>query len=189
MAGIIGIDAIIKTGALEASYSGGGDAITFIIVDGYNVIGISHGDLAKQRENLVRLLAEYRKAKGHSIIVVFDGWKSGCRQEETISTAGIKIIYSRLGEKADSVIKRIVSAEKREWVVISSDREIAAHAWSQGSVPVASEKFLTLLENTGTTFSGEYDLWDEDPVNVPKKGSSRTASKKEKALLRILGKL
>jgi len=189
MAAIIDIDAIIKTGPLEASYSGGGDAITFIIIDGYNVIGISHDDLAKQRDNLVRLLAEYRKAKGHVIIVVFDGWKSGGRKEETISTAGIKIIYSRLGEKADSVIKRIVSTEKREWVVISSDREVAAHAWSQGSVPVASEKFRSLLENSGTPFSGEYDLLYEDPANVPKKGSSRTASRKEKALLRVLRKL
>jgi predicted RNA-binding protein with PIN domain len=163
--------------------------VSSIIVDGYNLIGISHDDLAKQREDLVRLLAAYKKLKGHYIVLVFDGWKSGGLREETLRTGGITVIYSKLGEKADSVIKRIVGKGTKEWIVVSSDREVTAHAWSHGSVPVASERFHSLLESAGGALAGEYDPLYEEDIAASRKGSSRTPSRKEKALLRILKKL
>lgn len=104
-------------------------------------------------------------------------------------TGGIKVIYSRLGEKADSVIKRIISREKREWIVISSDRDIMAYAWSCGSVPVSSEKFQSIIEKTGESFTGEYELLDEDDHIVHRKGNPRKLSRKEKALMRVIRKL
>jgi len=108
---------------------------------------------------------------------------------ETLRTGGITVIYSKLGEKADSVIKRIISNEKKEWVVISSDREVMTYAWSQGGVPVASDIFQSIIENTGRTLIGEHDLLYEEEVHMPRKGSSRTPSRKEKALLRALRRL
>ena len=163
--------------------------VSSIVVDGYNLIGISHDDLAKQREDLVRLLAAYKKLKGHEIVLVFDGWKSGGLREETVRTGGITVIYSKLGEKADSVIQRIISKEKKEWIVISSDRQIAAYAWSHRSVPVASERFQSLLEDAGSPLAGDYDPLYEEEIPATRKGSSRTPSRREKALLRILKKL
>jgi predicted RNA-binding protein with PIN domain len=108
----------------------GGCEISSIIVDGYNLIGIDHGDLAAERENLIRLLSGYKKVKDHDITLVFDGWKSGDRREVSVKTAGIRIIYSRLGETADAVIKRMIQTDKKEWIVVSSDRDIASYAWS-----------------------------------------------------------
>jgi hypothetical protein len=87
------------------------------------------------------------------------------------------------------VIKRIISKEKKEWVVISSDREVMTYAWSQGGVPVASDIFQSIIENTEKTLSGKYDLLYEEEVHMPRKGSSRTPSRKEKALLRTLRRL
>jgi predicted RNA-binding protein with PIN domain len=127
--------------------------------------------------------------KGHDIIVVFDGWKSGGQTEESLKTGGITVIYSRLGEKADTVIKRIIKKEKREWIVITSDRDVMAFAWSCGSVPVKSSEFQSIIESTSKTFTGDYDLLDEDNYIDHKKGNPRKPSKKEKALIRILRKL
>ena len=129
--------------------------------------------------------------KGHDITVVFDGWKEGGRKEESLGTGGIKVIYSRLGEKADAVIKRIISREKREWIVVSSDREIMDCAWSAGSVPVASERFLSVLEKAAGSMSDDYEpLSEEDETGKGHgKGNPRTPSRKEKALLRVLRKL
>ena len=79
---------------------------------------------------MIRLLSEYRKMRVHDITVVFDGWKSGGPREETLKTGSITVIYSRLGENADYVIKRIISRDKREWIVVTSDRDIAAFAWA-----------------------------------------------------------
>ncbi len=162
-------------------------AISSIIIDGYNLIGIHHRDLEKQREILINSLIEYRKGKSHEITVVFDGWKTGEARESRFVIGGIKVIYSRIGEKADSVIKRIISSERKEWIVVTSDREIAGHAWASGSVPVRAEDFLKATERKMSSFSDEED--EEDYDEPRRKGNPRKPSKKEKALKRALSKL
>lgn len=64
-----------------------------------------------------------------------------------------------------------------------------AYAWTCGSVPVTSEEFCAVMENTGISFAGEYDLLEEDDRSAYKKGNPRQFSKKEKSLLRVLRKL
>lgn len=147
--------------------------MAFIVIDGYNVIGVMHGDLDAERQRLIEALAEYAKAKGHDITVVFDGWKDGRTEEGRMVTGGVSVIYSALGEKADSVIKRIVSGKGKHWIVVSSDREIISHAWAEDSVPVKSEEFMKALEGQA----------EERPAKQGK------LSKKEKAVMRALGKL
>ncbi|GAB4421521.1 MAG: hypothetical protein OHK0032_17250 [Thermodesulfovibrionales bacterium] len=103
----------------------------------------------------------------------------------------MKIIYSRLGEKADSVIKRVVSNDRREWIVVSSDRAISSHAWSVGSVPIPSETFLPFIWETTPNNKVEDDLEEEDgmELNMPLKGNPKKPSKKERAVKRALSKL
>lgn len=137
-------------------------------------------------------MIEYRKEKGHDIVVVFDGWKGGAGTEVSTVRGAVKIIYSRLGEKADSVIKRVVSSDRREWIVVSSDRDIASHAWSERAVPVASGIFLQFIEKTGKgdKESDGFEEADDDPgMNMRRKGNPYRPSKKEKALQRALSKL
>ena len=136
---------------------------------------------------LIASLIEYRKGRGHDITVVFDGWKTGEARESQSVTGGIRVIYSRIGEKADSVIKRIVSSERRECIVVTSDRDIADHTWASGSIPVPSEDFLRATERKAASFFGEED--EEDYPEFQRKGSSRKLSRKEKALRRALSKL
>ena len=129
----------------------------------------------------------------HDITVVFDGWKSGGPREETLKTGGITVIYSRLGENADYVIKRIISRDRREWIVVTSDRDIAAFAWAHGSIAVPSDRFRGIIGGAGSSFEGEYEPLYEDEDEGPGarrgKGNPRTPSKKEKALMRALRKL
>lgn len=166
--------------------------ISFLILDGYNIIGTSHRDLEAQREKLVRFLIEYRVAKGHDIVVVFDGWKAGSGSENSVVKGGVKIIYSRLGENADTVIKRIISKEKREWTVVSSDREIASHAWSVGSIPISSDDFQQFAWRKcggDNEMSGMEDSGDDQELSIYAKGNSHRLSKKERAVQRALSKL
>ena len=150
-----------------------------------------HKDLETERNKLIDLLIEYRKRKGHHIVVVFDGWKAGGATENSSVRGGVRIIYSRLGEKADSVIKRVVSTERREWIVVSSDREIASHAWSLGSVPLTSEEFIPVLRSHGRD-DREEDLAeeeDDEEEGIPRTGNPNKLSKRERAVRRALGKL
>ncbi len=127
-------------------------------------------------------------------MVVFDGWKGGTGIESTSVRGGVKVIYSRLGERADAVIKRTLSSERREWIVVSSDREIARHAWATGSIPIGSERFLPFLEaeEPGGEADKGYSLEqeeDEGEKEGSRRGSARQLSRKEKASRRALGKL
>lgn len=103
---------------------------------------------------------------------------------------GVNIIFSRLGEKADSVIMRIISAERREWIVVSSDREIAGYAWARDSVPVPSEVFLPFLES-GCSSLGlpPSEEGGDAEAEGRRKGNPLKLSKKAKAMNRALGKL
>jgi len=167
----------------------GGLAISSIIIDGYNLIGIFHRDLEKRRDMLIESLIEYHKKRGHEITVVFDGWKTGGSQESRSVVAGIKIIYSRLGDKADAVMKRIIFSEKREWIVVTSDRDIASHAWASGSVPISSEDFLNALERHEVVKGIVSEDEEEEYFKPTRKGNPKKPSKKEKAIKRVLSKL
>jgi predicted RNA-binding protein with PIN domain len=102
----------------------------------------------------------------------------------------VKVIYSRLGEKADAVIKRIINREKQEWIVITSDREIMSHAWACGSVPIPSLEFQSILDDSDTSSAGAYDLIEENyDEGHHKRGNAQKPSKKEKALIRTRKKL
>ena len=124
-----------------------------IIVDGYNLIrqsdtlrGYERISLEAGRQALLRSLAGYRKLRGHRITVVFDGWVGGSPQEERDRAGGMDIIYSRLGEKADEVIKRLLQKGSEEIMVVTSDREIVNFAARRGKTSIASAAFASLLD-------------------------------------------
>jgi len=156
-----------------------------IIIDGYNLIGIYHNNMDKERKRLVNLLSKYKKIKGYPITVVFDGYGGISAKDITKFEGGIRIIFSGIGKKADDVIKEIILKEQKYFVVVSSDKEIAKFVWSKGCVPVRSEDFIKKLK---IVFTKESDF-DNNTFFKTKKGSSFKLSKKQKAIVRALSKL
>ena len=123
-----------------------------IIIDGYNLIRQSDSlrrhekqSLEAGRRALTHQLSEYKRKKGHKITVVFDGWETGSAQEERDRQGNINIIYSRRGEKADDVIKRIADDSSEETIIISSDREIASYVTRHGKTALSSSEFELLM--------------------------------------------
>jgi predicted RNA-binding protein with PIN domain len=172
-----------------------------IIIDGYNLIRQSDSlrrferlGLEKGREALIKRLAAYRKLKGHRITVVFDGWIGGPLREERQQSEGVRIIYSRRGEKADEVIKKIArKGSGEELVVVTSDREIVEAVGRSGGVAIASPEFETRMTVEGAVLSEKgvspEEEDDEDPRRGEKKGPSRRLSKKERLTERRRRKL
>jgi hypothetical protein len=126
-----------------------------VIIDGYNLIRQSdvlrrheHRSLEEGRRALLTWLAGYEKIKHHKIIVVFDGWKSGSPDEQRDREGNIEIIYSRYGERADDVIKRLAQAAFGNVVVVSSDREISSCATRLGKAPLSSPEFESIVNRT-----------------------------------------
>lgn len=155
--------------------------------------------MEKVRDEFVDLLIDYKKIKAHDITVVFDGYKSGAGTEHLAVRGGVKIIYSRIAERADDVIKRIITNERKEWIVVSSDRDIVNHAWSVNSIPIPSERFFEMVsrqagqvvKQTKEETADElfYKDFEEDEYSHASKGNPCQLSKKEKAIRRVLSKL
>ncbi|MBI5025452.1 MAG: NYN domain-containing protein [Nitrospirae bacterium] len=168
--------------------------MSHILIDGYNLLGIAHHDLEKARDGLVQRLKTYAGKKGHNITIVFDGWKGGYLTENRTRSGNVTVIYSRLGEKADSVINRILSEEKRAWIVVSSDREISDFAEAKDLTSITSGEFEgKLIEKPAEGFNvrDEVFIKDEDylDIELPRKGNPRRPSKRQRQKLRALKKL
>lgn len=119
-----------------------------LIIDGYNVIRQSQElqlldarELEAGRLALLDRLAAYRERSRHKITVVFDGWLGGDLKESRDRHQGLLIIYSRRGEKADEVIKRLLATERQRAVVVTSDREIQTCAQGLGAAWITAPQF------------------------------------------------
>ena len=149
----------------------------YILVDGYNLIRQSdllrryeRHSLEAGRRALMSKLSDYKRKKGHRITVVFDGWKSGSAEEERDRHENIEIIYSRHGERADDVIKRITDQTAEETIVVSSDREIASYVTRQGKTALSSLEFEAIMNSAiSPSFSGIYEQECEEGREILKR--------------------
>ena len=161
-----------------------------IIVDGYNVIRqskqlriLDQRDMQEGRETLQDILVEYRKSKGHRITIVFDGTDTISQDARRQRFRGIEILFSRNGETADTVIKRMAAREKERALVVSSDRDIVSFVRSVGSATIGSRAFENKLFQA--LYSFETGGMEDSPETgwVPttrKKGPSRRLPKKRR---------
>ena len=119
-----------------------------LIVDGYNVTKSGYGELPleQQRDRLVTGLAALAARTGAEVTCVFDGADAG-GAAPGLAARGMRVLFSRSGEIADDLIRRLAAAEPqgRVVVVVSSDREVADGVARSGARPVASVALLRLL--------------------------------------------
>ncbi|MEW6603004.1 MAG: NYN domain-containing protein [Nitrospirota bacterium] len=174
-----------------------------ILIDGYNIIGTAHDNLEKSRNDLIDKIRKYSEIKGHHVTLVFDGWKSGQKDQTMIRTREVAVIYSRLGEKADLVIKRLVNESKVPWIVVSSDREISEYSERHGHAAVSSAEFEEKLYHAlkhpavGPFDTGPADDIDQSkereddaaPSPARSRGNPRKLSKKRRNRMEALNKL
>ncbi|MHB1415075.1 MAG: NYN domain-containing protein [Chloroflexota bacterium] len=149
------------------------------IVDGYNVIRrdpalsrLERQSLETAREALVRRLATDARLRKDEVTVVFDGGKGGLAFEHSERRGGVRLIFSRFGETADEVIKRLVNAASGDVRVISNDRELRDHTARQGGTPVRvvpRPRYYAPRENE-----------EDTPQRANKKGPARREKKRRR---------
>ena len=167
-----------------------------LIVDGYNVIRQSPRlqcldvmDLQAGREALLDLLALYRVRSHHQITVVFDGWQQGDLKESRDRHHGILVIYSRRGERADEVIKRLLNQERERALVVTSDREIQVCAEQAKATWINAGQFE--LSHLHAPAGAADPAAEADPSarGTHKKGPARRLSKRLRQRQQRLKKL
>jgi len=170
-----------------------------IAIDGYNFIkqspelrALEQVELQKAREGLIENLARYKRVKGHSIIVVFDGGQQGRPGEKGGSSRGIQVIFSGSGEKADDVLKRFAAEKKDGILLVTSDREIANFAEKKGAKVLPVSDFAEKMEMAqyfALKGSAGEDKSPDRPIAPEKKGPTRRLSKSRRKTLSAAKKL
>lgn len=160
-----------------------------IIIDGYNLIRqsaslsrLDQQDIMLGRDALVNMLAAYRKIKPHRITVVFDGQHSPFFSQARDQKKGIAIRFSRRGESADDLIKRMASKEREKALVVSSDLEVAHAVAAHGAATISAPQFESKIEMAVELDDLEIEAkgragWTP---TTKKKGPSRRLSKKQR---------
>jgi predicted RNA-binding protein with PIN domain len=120
-----------------------------LVIDGYNVTKTGYGTLPleRQRDRLVTGLGALAARSGAEVTVCLDG--AALDGPVAVSAPrGVRVLFSRPGEIADELIRRLVAAEPagRPLVVVSSDREVADGVRRKGARPVPSVALLRLLD-------------------------------------------
>jgi uncharacterized protein len=128
-----------------------------ILVDGYNVIkrdasfqALSEKRLAAARQLLIDKLVNRYRHTPHQVIVVFDGDGTS---EQSLQDRRVRIIYSRAGETADSVIARLATMARamgREIELYSDDQEVRQAVVQQGGGVGSSSKLAKQLNAAPT---------------------------------------
>ncbi len=170
-----------------------------LIVDGYNLIRQSplfsrqeEFSLEQGRKVLLEYLFAYKKIKKHRITVVFDAAYEPTYTEEAHREKSIKVIFSRKGQTADDVIKRLAHKEGERAIVVTSDRDLANAAEHSGAVSVSSPEFEATLMMASM---GEKEVEPEEDESsssrfmTRKKGPSKKLSKKERKSRSKISKL
>jgi predicted RNA-binding protein with PIN domain len=160
-----------------------------IIIDGYNLIrqskslgALDRQDLQLGREALLDMLSAYKRIKRHTITVVFDGTKAPPFSQHKDKIKGIKVKFSRRGEFADAVIKRMAAKLREKALVVSSDLDVIHFSASKGSATIDSPGFeekmaMAVYMDTKGMESEETVGW---VPTTKKKGPGRRLSKRQR---------
>ncbi len=110
------------------------------LIDGHNLIPKAglRLDSPDDEMELVAILQEFARLKRQQVEVYFDGAPIG--QAGTRSLGTVRAHFVRLGQTADSAIRaRLNKMGKiaKDWIVVSSDREV------QSAARVVHAKFIT----------------------------------------------
>ena len=129
-----------------------------LIIDGYNLLGAA-GQIVREgmqdgeavRETLLQALSRYQQRVGHPITIVFDAWRQigGTQRDE--SRAGVTVVFTQQGEKADQVIQRMVREYGSDCVIVSSDHEVMDTARAHRAMIIRSQEFWPKLQPPKST--------------------------------------
>lgn len=121
------------------------------LIDGHNLIpklGLRLDDPDDEME-LIRLLQDFARIRRQPVEVYFDGAPAGQAGERKVGT--VKAHFVRQGQTADSAIRRrleLLGGSAKNWVVVSSDREVQNAARTNRARATASEDFVKSLRET-----------------------------------------
>jgi predicted RNA-binding protein with PIN domain len=138
------------------------------LIDGHNLIpklGLRL-DSPDDEMDLAAVLQEFARLNRRTVEVYFDGAPAGHAGTRNLGT--VRAHFIRLGQTADTaILARLKELGKsaKNWVVVSSDREVQGAARAAQADAVTSDEFIKLLR--------------QGAGSAPKPGADKVLSKTE----------
>lgn len=138
------------------------------IVDGYNVIGSwpnlaklkSQDRLADARDELLSVLAEYRKIEDIRMIVVFDAmYVPGIK--ETYKEFDLEVVFTQENQTADTYIEGLsndLNSPLNSVTVVTSDQAEQWTVFSRGAIRIPSYEFYKRIQNMKKELNKEVSM-------------------------------
>lgn len=129
----------------------------FLVVDGYNIIfawpefeKFKDTDLAHARCGLVSILANHSPLTGQKIYVVFDAHRVSGFTERTEIIDGIEVIYTQMGETADTYIESMVGKLLKKGIVYVATSDWAEQGiiFGRGAYRITPGELRTHIKDT-----------------------------------------
>jgi len=126
------------------------------LIDGHNLIpklGL-YLDSPDDEMELVAILQNFARLKRQQVEVYFDGAPIGHAGTRSLGT--IRAHFVRLGQPADNAIRARLNKmgkSAKNWIVVSSDREVQSAARVNQAQYISSEEFARTLRETQNTAS------------------------------------
>lgn len=107
-----------------------------------------HDPFERAREALVSDVAAYAQGS-YEAVIVYDGAQNLSEDRPNLPKAGVRVVFSRTGESADTVIERLVTKarhENRDVLLVTSDNAIR---FTVGGIPVTTVSSQLLATDIG----------------------------------------
>lgn len=127
----------------------------YLLVDGYNIIfawdelqRLAAQDIAAARGALIDILANYQGFRKCRVIVVFDAYKVKGNPGSVQTVHGVKVVYTKEAETADTYIERATYERRRERRVrvATSDGPEQVIILGHGALRVSARAFHAEVE-------------------------------------------
>ena len=137
----------------------------YLLVDGYNIIHAwddlkktAKHSLTDARKDLLDILVNYKGYKKIEVLVVFDAHMQKGYSEKFENYRGIKVVYTREFQTADSYIERFSSqhAEKYRITVASSDNLEQVIILSTGAYRLSANELYREIKKANKEINEKY---------------------------------
>jgi uncharacterized protein len=139
------------------------------LIDGHNLIpklGLRL-DSPDDEMQLVEILQEFLRLQRREAEVYFDGAPAGRARSQKLGA--VTAHFVRLGLSADSAIRARLEemrGEARNWIVVSSDRQVQSAARAAHAGVTSSDQFAGLLRGTRPSSPGRSELNQLSPEEI-----------------------
>ncbi len=132
-----------------------------LLVDGYNVIHQSKRysgqgfDLEGSRSKLLEDLASYGAISNLEVMVVFDGAEVWSKSDADEGSPGVKVIFTKKSQTADSLIEKLTHAlePSKQIIVVTADYAEQKAVFGKGALRKTPKELIAEINSMELEFS------------------------------------